>query len=96
MQEATLQAPVQKKASPPITQRISAEEVLRGDDVLATAVFRVTAHLEPGEYLVLVGSVPELGEWDPIKGCVMEWSEGDVWSTAVEFDALPVKVSLNE
>lgn len=36
-----------------------------------------------GESLFMVGSTPTLGEWDPTKSKAMEWSEGNVWKTAL-------------
>ena len=74
------------------TPRVSVNEVLppEGDDVLATVVFRATAHLEHGERLVVVGASPSLGYWKPESGAKMTWSEGDAWTTAVRFDAFSI------
>jgi hypothetical protein len=120
--------------------------LLCGDQVFATVVFRATTHLAPGESLVLVGSVPELGAWvrigtpppppgvffrlvahrpyygtaillnalstntqtnnlvksvgpypwDPSAGCHMDWSEGDVWTAGLLFNAFSIFGALDD
>ncbi|GIL64353.1 hypothetical protein Vafri_18322, partial [Volvox africanus] len=40
-----------------------------------------------GEGFAVVGSVPELGSWDPAKSVKMRWTSGDVWVAHVQ---LPV------
>ncbi|PNH01456.1 hypothetical protein TSOC_012656 [Tetrabaena socialis] len=40
-----------------------------------------------GEAYAVVGSVPELGSWDPAKAARMQWTPGDVWEAVVR---LPV------
>ena len=41
--------------------------------------FAVTASLEYGSSLVVVGEAAELGAWDPESGFPLSWSDGDVW-----------------
>lgn len=49
------------------------------------ATFTVPAQpLAFGEHLRLVGSVPELGSWEPEAGLKLEWGDGDTWSTAAD------------
>jgi len=31
-----------------------------------------------------VGSAPQLGEWRPIDGAAMEWTDGNVWSVTLD------------
>ena len=33
----------------------------------------------PGQHLTLVGSVPELGSWNPAEGLKMTWQPGHAW-----------------
>lgn len=40
-----------------------------------------------GEHLRLVGSAPELGGWNPEQGLVLDWAEGDNWSTQAALPA---------
>ena len=54
----------------------------------ASATFTVPAQpLAFGEHLRLVGSVPEMGDWEPEAGLALEWSEGDNWSAAATLPA---------
>eukprot|EP00798_Chlamydomonas_sp_ICE-L_P031102 gene31102-6232_t len=41
----------------------------------------------PGQHLLLVGSLPQLGSWNPNKGLMMTWQPGHMWVGEVE---LPV------
>ena len=72
------------------SKMISVDHVLRGEEVLATVVFRATSKLEVGESLALVGSLPELGGWNTERIVPMTWTDGDVWSAAALFDAFSV------
>lgn len=40
-----------------------------------------------GEGLRLVGSCPELGDWDAARGAVLTWQEGDNWAAQLEVPA---------
>ena len=75
---------------------ISVDHVLRGEEVLATVVFRATSKLEVGESLALVGSLPELGGWNTERIIPMTWTEGGVWTAAALFDAFSVFGALDE
>jgi hypothetical protein len=52
----------------------------------AAVSFSVTKHVRFGQTLRVVGSLPELGAWDPAKAPELTWGDGDVWTGAV---ALP-------
>lgn len=41
----------------------------------------------PGEAVVICGSVPELGSWDPEKGLKLTWHDGHNWRGRVEMPA---------
>ena len=41
--------------------------------------FAVTASLEFGASLIVVGEAAEFGAWDPESGFPLSWSDGDVW-----------------
>eukprot|EP01025_Chloroclados_australasicus_P029702 TRINITY_DN2967_c0_g2_i3.p1 TRINITY_DN2967_c0_g2~~TRINITY_DN2967_c0_g2_i3.p1 ORF type:complete len:335 (-),score=33.12 TRINITY_DN2967_c0_g2_i3:1982-2986(-) len=45
--------------------------------------FSIQIKVEYGQRLRLVGSSPELGEWQLKKGIDMKWSEGDIWRMEV-------------
>ena len=45
--------------------------------------FSIKHHVEFGQNLCIVGSVRELGNWDPNEALTLQWSEGDVWKTSV-------------
>ena len=74
--------------------KISFDDVLpkaNPEAVLATVVFRATAKLQVGQRLVVVGNCPVLGYWRPTdSAAIMTWSENDVWTAAVKFDAFAV------
>jgi hypothetical protein len=65
----------------------------------AATSFTVPAQpLAFGEHLRLVGSLPELGAWDPEAGLKLDWSDGDNWSAeaalppgAVEFKVVVIR-----
>ena len=44
--------------------------------------FEVTCPTQPGQAVMLVGGVPQLGDWDPAQGLVLTWAEESVWSGA--------------
>ena len=46
--------------------------------------FRIKHRVEFGESVSLVGSVRELGRWDPSEAIPLEWSEGDNWKCKTE------------
>lgn len=37
-----------------------------------------------GDSAVVVGSAPELGSWNPQRGLVLQWGEGDTWSSRAQ------------
>eukprot|EP00931_Biecheleriopsis_adriatica_P002553 TRINITY_DN1034_c0_g1_i3.p1 TRINITY_DN1034_c0_g1~~TRINITY_DN1034_c0_g1_i3.p1 ORF type:complete len:251 (-),score=37.00 TRINITY_DN1034_c0_g1_i3:63-815(-) len=46
-------------------------------------IFTVEAHTQPGEHVLLVGSAPEMGEWNPARGVPLMTTDKDfpTWST---------------
>lgn len=54
---------------------------------LAKIVFWIHLHINYGERLVVVGSVPELGNWILSNGAPMSWTDGDMWQAEVEIPA---------
>jgi serine/threonine protein kinase len=50
-----------------------------------TVTFSVTCDTQVGEDVRLVGNVPSLGDWNPIYGAAMTWTEGHVWVTQIHF-----------
>ncbi|GFR46509.1 hypothetical protein Agub_g8092, partial [Astrephomene gubernaculifera] len=50
-------------------------------EVLSLVHFTVPQHVTvPGQHLVLVGSLPALGGWNPAGGVQLRWGPGHVWS----------------
>jgi hypothetical protein len=47
--------------------------------------FSIHYHTVPGEEMRVVGSNYKLGDWDPTKAPVMEWTHGGVWVLEVSF-----------
>lgn len=39
-----------------------------------------------GHAVALVGDAPSLGEWDPARAALLQWSEGDVWQGELEVE----------
>ena len=39
-----------------------------------------------GHAVALVGDAPALGEWDPSRAALLQWSEGDVWQGELEVE----------
>ena len=35
----------------------------------------------PGQFIHVIGSIPELGSWKNDQICKMQWTEGHVWKT---------------
>jgi hypothetical protein len=35
----------------------------------------------PGQFIHVIGSIPELGSWKNDQICKMQWTEGHVWRT---------------
>lgn len=58
----------------PVYDNMSAPSSIKGQ-----ASFCVTCFTNLGENVTVVGSIPELGEWDVRKGLSLRWSEGNVW-----------------
>ena len=50
--------------------------------------FDVVAKLKPGETLKIVGSIPELGNWDCENGLALAWSENHRWKGSIEIERL--------
>ena len=48
--------------------------------------FDVVAKLKPGETLKIVGSIPELGNWDCENGLALAWSENHRWKGSIEIE----------
>mmetsp|Transcript_32121 Transcript_32121/g.55454 ORF Transcript_32121/g.55454 Transcript_32121/m.55454 type:complete len:475 (-) Transcript_32121:32-1456(-) len=41
--------------------------------------FKVKKPVMPGQVVVVAGSLPELGSWDPSRGLNLTWTAGDFW-----------------
>jgi len=61
-------------------ERAAEEEYAETTTVLD---FTINHHVPYEHSVWIVGSVRELGDWDPKKGIPLEWSEGDIWRTSI-------------
>ena len=50
--------------------------------------FDVVAKLKPGETIKIVGSIPELGNWERRDGLALVWSENHRWKGSIEIERL--------
>ena len=51
------------------------------DKDLITLYFQVTCpHVRTDQRVAVTGSIPELGNWDPLKGCILSDGEFPVWT----------------
>ena len=69
--------------SSPVVQGGSSSELMTYTKIK----FWIHLHINYGEHLVVVGSLPELGGWVLSQGIPMSWSEGDMWQAEVEVPA---------
>lgn len=53
-------------------------------DTLVRVKFTIPHHVEYGQSVCILGSAPELGEWQLDKCPCLNWGEGDVWTGVVE------------
>ena len=37
--------------------------------------FQIKYHCNYGEFLMILGDIPQLGEWNPIQGHMLSWNE---------------------
>ncbi|EGC29362.1 hypothetical protein DICPUDRAFT_58838 [Dictyostelium purpureum] len=61
--------------------RCSSSSLLCGNNVTFTMVYNT----QPGENVYIVGSHPQLGEWDPLKAKRMTWNIGNIWDVNIGF-----------
>jgi hypothetical protein len=61
-------------------ERAFEEEFLETSTMLDVSI---QYHVPFGHTLLMVGSVRELGNWDPSKGIPLTWSDGDIWTCRV-------------
>lgn len=71
-----------------------ASSVVATTEVSARKMVKVTFwmkfHVDYGQHVVLVGSVPELGSWILADGVSLTWSEGDLWNATLELPSTSV------
>jgi regulator of replication initiation timing len=77
-----------------VTQAPGPPPVARTTEVSARSMVKVTFwmkfHVDYGQHIVLVGSMPELGSWILADGISLTWSEGDLWNATVELPSTSV------
>jgi len=57
---------------------------------MVPVTFWMKFHVDYGQRIVLVGSMPELGNWVLADGIDLAWSEGDMWNATVELPSTSV------
>lgn len=57
---------------------------------MVNVTFWMKFHVDYGQHIVLVGSMPELGNWVLADGINLTWSEGDMWNATVELPSTSV------
>jgi len=57
---------------------------------MVKVTFWMKFHVDYGQHIVLVGSMPELGNWVLADGINLMWSEGDMWNATVELPSTSV------
>jgi regulator of replication initiation timing len=57
---------------------------------MVQVTFWLKFHVDYGQHIVLVGSMPELGSWVLSEGVNLTWSEGDMWNATVELPSTSV------
>ena len=51
-----------------------------GNDGYYYLSLRIHFETKFGEYLCVIGDIPELGNWNNFK-CKLKWNEGHIWTT---------------
>eukprot|EP00026_Physarum_polycephalum_P023809 Phypoly_transcript_29383.p1 GENE.Phypoly_transcript_29383~~Phypoly_transcript_29383.p1 ORF type:complete len:112 (+),score=18.43 Phypoly_transcript_29383:37-372(+) len=62
--------------------RCASNSLLNG----ANATFTIKYNTQPGQNVFVVGSIPELGEWDISKAKKLSWNCGNTWDINIGFD----------
>lgn len=57
---------------------------------MVNVTFWMKFHVDYGQHIVLVGSMPELGSWILADGVSLTWSEGDLWNATLELPSTSV------
>ncbi|OMJ82838.1 hypothetical protein SteCoe_16371 [Stentor coeruleus] len=65
------------------------EEKKEVEDHLYECEFSVQYETKFGENIIVVGSIEELGSWDPLKGLNLTWNSSHRWTGALKFSNLP-------
>ena len=48
--------------------------------------FQMKYNTQPGEDLGVIGSISELGSWDQNKALRMNWNDGNIWKSSINYD----------
>ena len=49
-------------------------------------LFQMKYNTQPGEDLGVIGSIPELGNWDQNRALRMNWNDGNIWKANINYD----------
>jgi hypothetical protein len=69
-----------------------AKMYLGGETCPVSATFSVSCQTTFGQEVRVVGNVAILGHWDPHNGAAMQWTDGHIWVTTVDF-SMPLSAS---
>ena len=61
------------------------EKEVKIDNNMTKIMFTVNKRISKGENVCLVGSLPELGNWQDFKA-LMTWTKGDKWQYTLEIE----------
>ena len=48
--------------------------------------FQMNYNTKPGEDLGVIGSMPELGNWDQNRALRMSWNDGNIWKASINYN----------
>jgi len=75
----------QEQNEPSIHEEKSLQQALSYSLPRVKVRFCIHYHTNPGEDLRVVGSNYKLGDWDPFKAGILEWTNGDFWVLEISF-----------
>lgn len=82
--EPTTLIPSEESPQIPVPTDPNLNSTKRPDDsLLLNFEFSVHYNTNFGEKIIVVGSTPELGNWEVSKGLALEWTEGNIWKNTI-------------
>jgi len=44
-------------------------------------IFKIHYKVNFGDVITVIGNIPELGNWNDVGRQILNWSDGDIWSS---------------